>query len=75
MPRKFVRVRSKSTGHHYSVREDAVNTDVHVPLKQPGERNGRPLPPKFKSTAPTTGGQSQTTTTEGRESASSTTRE
>lgn len=62
MPRKYVRVRDKSTGHHYSVleQEAAANPDAYQVLKQPAvNENGDPLPGEIPES--TTTGQSADT--------------
>ena len=44
---KYVRVRDKSTGHHYTVlaAQAEANPDAYQVLKQPAtNRNGDPLP-------------------------------
>lgn len=58
----YVRVRDKSTGHHYSVLEQvaAANPDAYQVLKQPAvNANGDPLPGEIPSES---AGQSAATT-------------
>ena len=48
---KFVRVKDKSTGHEYSVRESQFNDDAHTRLdKSAYSASGEVAPPKFKTT-------------------------
>lgn len=59
MPREYVRVKDKSTGHHYSVlaQEAESNPDAYQVLKQPAVNElGDPLPSEIPSE--NTGGQS-----------------
>ena len=46
---QVARVRDKATGHHYTIRADGFDADKHAPLKSDAvDRNGYPLPPKFR---------------------------
>lgn len=48
----FVRVKDKSTGHHYTVlaQEVEANPDAYLVLKQPAvDHNGDPLPGEIPS--------------------------
>lgn len=59
---EYVRVKDKSTGHHYTVlaQEAEVNADLYQVLKQPAvNENGDPLPGEI----PESTGQSATATT------------
>jgi hypothetical protein len=60
---EYVRVKDKSTGHHYTVlaQEAATNPDAYQVLKQPAvNENGDPLPGEI----PETTGQTATTSKE-----------
>ena len=45
---EFVRVKDKATGHEYSARRPDLDK-VEVLDKPAVDRNGRPLPPKYKT--------------------------
>lgn len=60
---EYVRVKDKSTGHHYTVlaQEAEANPDAYQVLKQPAvNENGDPLPGEIPDTTTATG-QSATT--------------
>lgn len=42
---EFVRVKSKSTGHEYSLPVDAFDKDVHEKVKGAAEEDGLVVPP------------------------------
>ena len=48
----FIRVKDKSTGHEYSIRERQFNEDAHTRLdnKSAYSASGEVAPPKFKTT-------------------------
>lgn len=45
MATEFIRVKSKSTGHEYSLPVDAFDPDAHTKVKGDAEQDGIPVPP------------------------------
>lgn len=45
MATEFIRVKSKSTGHEYSLPADAYDSDAHEKVRGAAEQDGMVLPP------------------------------